>query len=530
MSILKKNKGITLIALVISIIVLLILSGVTINAISGSESAPAKANEAGQKNDIGAAKDDISLTVVNAKMQGMETAYVENGVSKSEASTTVGQTVINSVLEKNGTNIGKATINVEQTEENGVKGNASISIYTTDFVLDGTITLNDGVLTWEDIEPNIPRITGVPETLSLDTNSTYTINAKLKGTTGSISWSSNKTSIASVSSGVITTATSITNPTEQVTITASANGCESKTCVVTVNKVMTAKDILIINPSATKAEEKSPYVIYKAGKNIDDTTNGETNEILCRVLYNDDTHGLQLISVNPVTDVILGANDPNYVTTSSTNVEEAQNSYNHAIINLNNKAEEYLNNDGIAVDARCVGSLSTISSITKKFDKKDNPDDLVTNIDNPTDEEKNTYMFTGSYAYLNSYNGKYFNTDSNYTEDENRLKASGGIDAYKISKNADGSIVSSGDYYWLASRKVDSRETITYFDVHHVVYDGYGKTSYDLWNTFPNGKLYTFASERKFGIRPVFSLDTNVKLTGTGENLGSESNPYGLTK
>ena len=165
----------------------------------GSESAPAKGNEASQKNDIVAAKDDICLAVVNAKMQGMETAYVGNGISNTEASTIVGQSVIDKVLEKNGTSIGKATINVEQTEENGVKGDASISIYTTDFAVDGTITIQDGILSWEEIEPNVPRISGVPETLSLDTNSTYTINAMLKGTTGDISWSSNKPAIASVS-------------------------------------------------------------------------------------------------------------------------------------------------------------------------------------------------------------------------------------------------------------------------------------------------------------------------------------------
>ena len=40
-----KNKGITLIALIITIIVLLILAGVTINALTGSDAAPEKANE-----------------------------------------------------------------------------------------------------------------------------------------------------------------------------------------------------------------------------------------------------------------------------------------------------------------------------------------------------------------------------------------------------------------------------------------------------------------------------------------------------
>lgn len=46
----KDTKGITLIALVIAIIVLLILAGVTIATLAGDNSAPMKANEATQKN------------------------------------------------------------------------------------------------------------------------------------------------------------------------------------------------------------------------------------------------------------------------------------------------------------------------------------------------------------------------------------------------------------------------------------------------------------------------------------------------
>ena len=61
-----RNKGITLIALVISIIVLLILAGVTINAITGNESAMEKATEAREKNEQGAELEAIKLATVNA--------------------------------------------------------------------------------------------------------------------------------------------------------------------------------------------------------------------------------------------------------------------------------------------------------------------------------------------------------------------------------------------------------------------------------------------------------------------------------
>lgn len=60
------NKGITLIALIVTIVVLLILAGVTINAITGSESAMEKATEAREKDKQGTELETIKLAVVNA--------------------------------------------------------------------------------------------------------------------------------------------------------------------------------------------------------------------------------------------------------------------------------------------------------------------------------------------------------------------------------------------------------------------------------------------------------------------------------
>ena len=62
----KEHKGITPIALVITIIVLLILAGVTINSIMSQDGTPEKAVEARKKNDQGAEFDAIKLAVVGA--------------------------------------------------------------------------------------------------------------------------------------------------------------------------------------------------------------------------------------------------------------------------------------------------------------------------------------------------------------------------------------------------------------------------------------------------------------------------------
>ena len=431
----------------------------------GSESAPAKGNEASQKNDIGTAKDDISLAVVNAKMQGMENAYVENGVSASEAQNTVGRTVIQAVADKYATNnqIGNATIIVDVAKTNNViSDNATISVTTTDYAIEGTITLKDGVLTWGEIEPNVPRISGVPETLSLDTGSNYTINAKLKGTTGSISWSSNKPTIASVSNGVITTVPSITNATEQVTITVSADGCESKTCILTVTKTMPlAKNILIVTVENEGEENETvtseKYVYYPM-------SNGKT--VKCRVIYNDDQHGLQIIPVdvaqntsNQDITVELGKNvgsdteqsnlNNYYLTYSDCTKEEfskAKNSYNNMIKTLNDAAYGLMNTN-LSEYARCVGSKAKGLPVGQPTDNPtvDNSEYL-----NTSDMQ---YNFQATYGLVD---GTYRKEDTNYTEDQRRLTS---LNAWNISKE-----------YWLASRRIAGESFHTQFSGRIVVF------------------------------------------------------------
>ncbi len=75
---LKDHKGITLIALVITIIVLLILAGITIAMITGQDSAPEKAAEAKIENDKGAMKDAATLVATKYVQEYYEKKYVQN--------------------------------------------------------------------------------------------------------------------------------------------------------------------------------------------------------------------------------------------------------------------------------------------------------------------------------------------------------------------------------------------------------------------------------------------------------------------
>ena len=65
----KKNQGITLIALVVTIIVLIILAGVSISLVMGENGIITKAREAKEKNERAADKESISLAVVSSQMK-----------------------------------------------------------------------------------------------------------------------------------------------------------------------------------------------------------------------------------------------------------------------------------------------------------------------------------------------------------------------------------------------------------------------------------------------------------------------------
>ena len=68
---LKGNKGITLIALIITIIVLLILAGVTISAINGNENTMGKAKIAKEENEIANELEAIKLAITDAMAKGL---------------------------------------------------------------------------------------------------------------------------------------------------------------------------------------------------------------------------------------------------------------------------------------------------------------------------------------------------------------------------------------------------------------------------------------------------------------------------
>ncbi len=77
--VIKRNKGITLIALVITIIVLLILAGVTIATLTGDNGILTKASQAGEQTQIGEEKEAIIMAYngVMTENEGKEVSAIE---------------------------------------------------------------------------------------------------------------------------------------------------------------------------------------------------------------------------------------------------------------------------------------------------------------------------------------------------------------------------------------------------------------------------------------------------------------------
>ena len=138
-----KNKGITLIALVITIIVLLILAGVTIMMLMGSENAPQKASEAVEKDAIAGAKDEVAMEAQSALLDYFNKKYVEGSGTDS---TSIQSEVAKAA--KKAVDSAKSK-NKQLLSDSGVTDN-TITLKTKSYTVTGTIDEN-GSITWGDI-------------------------------------------------------------------------------------------------------------------------------------------------------------------------------------------------------------------------------------------------------------------------------------------------------------------------------------------------------------------------------------------
>ena len=198
----KKNvRGITLIALVITIIVLLILAAVTINALSGDNGILKRATEAKQKTRRADALEKIRLAVMTATANGVGEANPDDVKAELE----------------------KAGATVKTTGE-----------------LPWEVTL-DGYMFRINENLSIDEISGVgisKKELKLLNGASETLTATVtEGVTGTIKWETSDASVATVENGKVTAV----GTSGTATITVKVDGTDySDTCTVSIVQKVTA--------------------------------------------------------------------------------------------------------------------------------------------------------------------------------------------------------------------------------------------------------------------------------------------------
>ena len=150
---LKKNGGITLIALVITIIVLLILAGVSIAMLSGDNGLLTRSTDAAAKEKIAGAKDVITTEIASMGADWYESKYVTGGES-TESTTAYIDTklsdsnVMEGINDKIGAYDCTATYTkIDTTKTPNTDGSIEVTLTGSNIKAKGTI--KNGKIEWE---------------------------------------------------------------------------------------------------------------------------------------------------------------------------------------------------------------------------------------------------------------------------------------------------------------------------------------------------------------------------------------------
>ena len=473
----KRQEGITLVALVITVIVLIILAGVTLSTLVGDNGIITKAQEAKQNMANAAGEEDKLIQNLLNEIKGIEAGGGEIEVPSGTIE------------------FGEVTWSNGQAE---VEILANTAGETLQYQVNGIAEEN-----WREIESG-EKVTGLHHgdevharlwngsiaSVSKSTTIKDEKKPEVKVTVGEVTSNSIAVTVevTEEESGLVETETYQYYLGEALAVTSTNNsykyeGLEQEKEYNIVVKVQD-KAGNEGEGSTTATTEGVPTIetTLSEGKYVWYTDANGTQQ-KCIVLYGPEnekysSYGIQIITADTVGKVTLG----------SSNFNTSRNSYNSAIATLNAEAENYRKkDDGIAEIARCVGSVP------------DNP--------NYDGAGMHTTQFGGSYS------GTLKDTDNNYEADYNQMQS--------IVINGQG-IHNIGKKYWLASRFVSAYSSSSNFYVRSVSTSG-GLSSNGLCRVYSGGT--TNGNSYDHGLRLVFRLKSGIKVTG-GD--GSKGNPYTL--
>ena len=140
----KKQEGITLIALVITIIVLLILAGVTIAMLAGDNGILTRATSSRAQSALGDAKDKVSMLITEEVSHHYEEKYVNSNTSLKDVTATAAAGEVLSGITTDSLKVSGVTVKSATTTK-------IILVYSADNTA-VTGTLNGDTLQWAEGE------------------------------------------------------------------------------------------------------------------------------------------------------------------------------------------------------------------------------------------------------------------------------------------------------------------------------------------------------------------------------------------
>ena len=151
----KENKGITLIALIITIIVILILAGISIAMLAGNNSILNRAGQSRVANALGAAKDNVNIAVMAAVQDYYQSVYDATSVNGTYTQSGLDKYVTDHIKANNSNSeYNLSTIDVSFGNWSKSGTGASITLTYTPDSSSVTGTLENGVMTWGAINSN----------------------------------------------------------------------------------------------------------------------------------------------------------------------------------------------------------------------------------------------------------------------------------------------------------------------------------------------------------------------------------------
>ena len=473
----RNNNGITLIALVITIIVLIILAGVTIGAVMGENGIIENAKKAKQNMTNASGEENKQLqNLTNEMNELLEGENGENGGNEGE--TPKGTIDFGDVTWNNGqaevSIITDNTKDLLQYQVNGTEdgswkelksGDKVTNLYHNDEVNARLWNGNSSEIKKKKIED-----TNVPEVqISVTNVTTNSISVSVVASDKESGLSDTDTYAYYKNGAFVTASTNnsyvYNNLSESTPYTLEVKvqdkaGNEGKADISQRTNS---------TPTIDNTVKEGDYVYY---------TDSTGTEQKCIVLYGPSSqYGIQIITETALGRFALGSKDFNV----------SINEYNDAIMMLNNEAETYRNkSNGIASKARCVGSVP-----------------------NNPNSESGYYSDPGNWV---SGRGKFKDIDYNYNTDYNQMQRLG--------------IVDGVPKYWLASRYLYKNGGDHTFGIRVVNFSGSASEECELVQINSNGGIKSQGYLNNC-IRPVFTLNRGLKIVGGN---GSSSSPYKLSR